>query len=104
METLLITQRIFRELSNLYSINEDPLTGCFGRRMLDEVTSKYFPADETHENASPERNFAVLILDIDQFKSWNDEHGYMIGDEVLRSVGRILRTSCRHNLDYVFRL
>ena len=38
------------------------------------------------------RGCSVLIVDIDHFKSINDEHGHLVGDEILRSVSAALRT------------
>ncbi|MCR9159798.1 MAG: diguanylate cyclase [Nannocystaceae bacterium] len=68
----------------------DPLTGALNRRGLEEG---YAP------EAAPtgEKRVAVLMVDIDHFKSINDAHGHLVGDEVLRRIARqlscVLRTS-----------
>ena len=62
----------------------DPLTGCLNRR------SFY----ETFEKDKADNRFGVFscaMVDIDHFKSINDNHGHAMGDAVLREVGRLLR-------------
>jgi diguanylate cyclase (GGDEF)-like protein len=41
--------------------------------------------------ATPGRGCALLIVDIDHFKSINDEHGHLVGDDILRAVADALR-------------
>jgi diguanylate cyclase (GGDEF)-like protein len=41
------------------------------------------------------RPFCVAILDIDEFKRVNDQHGHVVGDELLRQFARELRSACR---------
>ena len=48
------------------------------------------------------RPFAVLMLDIDNFKSLNDTYGHLAGDEVLETLAAILKRSVR-NVDFVAR-
>lgn len=60
---------------------KDPLTGLLNRRALDETMEKM---------EGDNRPFALLLIDIDRFKSVNDRHGHSAGDEVLRSVARTL--------------
>lgn len=43
----------------------------------------------------PKEHFAVLFIDLDNFKKINDTFGHMTGDEILQSVSRTLRASCR---------
>ncbi len=67
----------------------DGLTGCLNHRTFyDRVTRA------TRENA-PEVPLSVLVLDVDDFKSVNDEHGHPAGDELLVRLGDELRSACR---------
>jgi diguanylate cyclase (GGDEF)-like protein/PAS domain S-box-containing protein len=64
----------------------DPLTGCLNRRSLFEnYESVYF---ESRTSGQP---FACLMMDIDHFKSINDNYGHAVGDEVLKKVSGALQ-------------
>ena len=68
----------------------DPLTGLANRRHLAKVLKGL--ADRFVTGGT---GFSVLCLDVDHFKSVNDTHGHVIGDEVLRRVAKVLSNSIR---------
>lgn len=73
----------------------DPLTGVLNRRGFE---------DQVSMQLKNRRGTASLALcDIDKFKNINDTHGHDVGDNVLREIGRLLRTSARKR-DIVGRL
>jgi diguanylate cyclase (GGDEF)-like protein len=63
----------------------DSLTGLLNRRALFDLCGV----------APLEKNTAVLVFDLDHFKSINDMHGHSMGDEVLRRFARAMQTSLR---------
>ena len=65
----------------------DNLTGLMNRRYLTEYMH------EVHETENME-NYWLAILDIDDFKMVNDQHGHLCGDFVLRSVAEIINDCC----------
>lgn len=70
----------------------DDLTGIFNRRHFFELAEKKF--EDAQENRSP---FSVLIVDLDHFKSFNDNYGHVIGDQVLRAVAQMMRSAMRQS-------
>jgi diguanylate cyclase (GGDEF)-like protein len=68
----------------------DELTGLPNRRQVSERA----PELVARARRSGEM-VAVLVLDVDRFKSVNDEHGHAVGDAVLREVGRALMAEVR---------
>jgi diguanylate cyclase (GGDEF)-like protein len=71
----------FRELAF-----RDPLTELANRRAVDDVLRAL---------ALDRRGGAVLMIDVDAFKSVNDERGHEVGDRVLRELGQTIRRSIR---------
>ncbi|HEY4328534.1 MAG TPA: GGDEF domain-containing protein [Phycisphaerae bacterium] len=75
----------------------DPLTGLANRARFDEFFNEQFA--RAYELQRP---LSLLFIDIDHFKKVNDTHGHQAGDEVLRRIARLLRSSVR-NIDLVSR-
>jgi diguanylate cyclase (GGDEF)-like protein len=64
----------------------DALTGLYNRRYLDETLPREL--SRARREGYP---LAVIMVDIDHFKKINDAHGHPAGDDVIRSLGSILR-------------
>jgi diguanylate cyclase len=63
----------------------DFLTGLYNRKALDAQMH-----DLMQEAEETEKPLAMLVVDIDHFKKFNDNYGHLIGDEVLKMVSKIL--------------
>jgi diguanylate cyclase (GGDEF)-like protein len=96
-----LRKRLFEaELHQRDIAHRDPLTGVANRRCFDAVLEGEIAA-RTHPRGgrrrSDESPLALLILDLDDFKTINDNHGHPVGDAILRQVAEraqsILRSS-----------
>ncbi len=75
----------------------DGLTGLYNRRRLMETLT-----DETRRSQRLKHTFAVLMVDVDHFKKYNDSFGHQAGDTVLTKVAALLREATRE-VDFVAR-
>ncbi|MFN9473195.1 PAS domain-containing protein [Acidovorax sp.] len=66
---------------------KDALTGLGNRRMFDDMLTA-----EWGRHARQHTSLALLMIDIDHFKRFNDSHGHLEGDECLRRVARVSST------------
>lgn len=64
---------------------QDPLTGAFNRRHLEEFLSR-----QVNRSLLLDRPLAVLLLDLDGFKEFNDRNGHLAGDRALAEVAAAL--------------
>lgn len=62
---------------------KDPLTGLINKKEMTEIA-------QDHIKSRLAKTFALLIIDIDDFKNINDTYGHMIGDEVLKAFAQVL--------------
>ena len=75
-----------------YEASHDELTGIYNRKMFEQKRLEVMSGD-----------CALIIVDVDLFKSINDTYGHSTGDEVIKKTARLLADSFRSN-DYVCRI
>jgi diguanylate cyclase (GGDEF)-like protein len=91
--TSFLESRLLAELAQL-----DPLTGMKNRRVLDEHLARVW-----QHAVDDERTIAVLLIDVDYFKAYNDRYGHQAGDQTLRRVAHTLQSLVRRPLDVIAR-
>ncbi|HXZ94289.1 MAG TPA: diguanylate cyclase [Dehalococcoidia bacterium] len=75
----------------------DELTGLFNRRYFEERLK-----DELARHSRYNDVFSIFMIDLDNFKAYNDVYGHPSGDMLLGQIGRIIKNSVR-NVDQAFR-
>ncbi|MCM1989099.1 diguanylate cyclase [Oceanirhabdus seepicola] len=78
--------------------NQDGLTGLFNRRKLDEYLEQAWI--KSLEYKEP---LAIVMIDIDHFKGYNDTYGHPAGDDCLKMVARTIKEMLRKEIDFVAR-
>jgi len=81
-------QRLNAELQE--QAHRDPLTGCYNRRLFDDLLRGEFL-----RSTRTRLPFALVFFDLDSFKGINDTYGHGVGDDMLRHVAGILRRELR---------
>jgi diguanylate cyclase (GGDEF)-like protein len=76
----------------------DGLTGLANRRQFDDVLEREW--DRARRNGEP---LALLMLDVDWFKNYNDHYGHQMGDDCLRSLATIFANNIRRSSDLAAR-
>lgn len=74
--------------------NSDGLTGLSNRRYFDEYLNAEWKRAQREQS-----QLALLMIDVDAFKAYNDTYGHVAGDEVLRRVAAVLRDNCSRPAD-----
>lgn len=92
---LMLNYRLLMEIQKIASL--DILTGAFNRRRIEEEAERLKARSKRTGDT-----LAVMMIDVDQFKSINDSYGHPIGDEVLRRLTEIAHASIRAD-DYFAR-
>jgi len=92
-----ITERVRaeRQMQAMYTLLReqsirDSLTGLYNRRYLDATLERELVLAQRTG-----RPVSVVMCDFDHFKTVNDQHGHLAGDEVLRIFGGLLTRTCR---------
>lgn len=73
----------------VHQANTDSLT-----RLWNHGYFQYLLTEELKKAYEDKRELSLIMLDIDNFKNYNDALGHQMGDELLRDVARILKNSC----------
>jgi diguanylate cyclase (GGDEF)-like protein len=81
-------ERLNAQLTDM--ANRDALTGLYNHRYFREVLDKELARAERHD-----RVFSLVFIDIDHFKNYNDTHGHLAGDDLLRRLAGVLRQQSR---------
>ncbi len=83
----------YRELANA-----DALTGLANRRAFDERLE-----EEWHRAVAQAQPLALLLIDVDLFKSYNDIYGHVGGDECLRCIAKVIANTLQDKADIAAR-
>ncbi|MBP7791949.1 MAG: GGDEF domain-containing protein [Candidatus Goldbacteria bacterium] len=86
---------------NLYRLQEktevleikaitDPLTGLYNKNYINEQLKSFFSLSKRTNQP-----MAIIMIDVDHFKSINDKYGHLCGDEVLKKISGILKEKTR---------
>ncbi|WP_075880139.1 diguanylate cyclase [Vreelandella massiliensis] len=94
---LLLLDNMLERASGLEA-GRDSLTSLLNRKFLPVVLNR-----EIEMGRRANKRFALLMVDIDHFKAFNDNHGHDAGDSVLQQVASLLDAATRGG-DYVFRM
>jgi diguanylate cyclase (GGDEF)-like protein len=73
-----------------YQATRDPLTGIFNRRYMEETLKR-----EIHRAHRYETPVGIIMIDLDNFRLFNNTFGHDAGDVVLRDIGRFLEANIR---------
>ncbi|GAB4266336.1 MAG: GGDEF domain-containing protein [Methylomicrobium sp.] len=109
-----IIQGVLEVFTNYFDLldtsQRDQLTGLYNRyslelnldRLWNVLSSRLHHSETSNVNRTTPETYWLAVLDIDHFKTINDNFGHMIGDEVLIMVTRLLQNSFRYS-DLLYR-
>lgn len=84
--------------SLIESANTDQLTGIYNRKYLDITLDKELSTLSRYKGY-----MSLLMLDVDNFKSYNDNYGHIAGDECLKTVAKCIQSSLKRKSDFCAR-
>ena len=93
-----MTKRIRHLEAEVDKIYYDPLTGLYNRRYLDANLERIITTLSRSKSA-----LSVIMVDIDHFKSYNDLHGHLQGDECLKQIAIAINNSIDRADDFAVR-
>lgn len=78
-----------------HAATRDVLTGLYNRRFFDESSRREVLRAVRQQAKGDNAGLALMMIDIDHFKLFNDQHGHEVGDQVLREVAQVLQSQTR---------
>ncbi|WP_324171245.1 EAL domain-containing protein [Sulfurimonas sp.] len=94
---------ISRNITNSTKLKElsitDALTNIHNRRYFDYSLKREFKSSSWRKE-----NFALLIIDVDYFKDYNDSYGHPQGDKVLKRIASQMKNCINYSVNDVFRI
>lgn len=98
-----VMDRVERLVSALQQqVGLDSLTGLVSRRVLDDALAAALATPLSRDGS--DAGTALILLDVDTFKSINDVHGHPVGDDALVHLAGLLRAQVRSGDDVLARL
>ncbi len=88
---------ILNDMIMIEEYSKDPLTGLLTRRLFEKIMITQIEIAKATESQC-----AIMMCDLDHFKTINDTHGHLAGDAVIQHFSEILRTLLRKS-DFIFR-
>lgn len=89
-----LSLRTAKDVMQIYILKRqsitDPLLGIFNRRYLEECLKK-----EVLQSQRNKHPLSLFIIDIDHFKKVNDTWGHQVGDQALKHIAELIKTSVR---------
>lgn len=87
-----ISARRMREENLKTQAELDPLTGIYNRRGGEKKVAEQFDSEKGKDT-----KYAIMMIDLDNFKPVNDKYGHDIGDDVLRTITKHIKTVIRND-------
>jgi diguanylate cyclase len=63
----------------------DLLTGLYNRRVFEVIYNKFV------DNKKNQNNITLIMIGVGKFKTFNDTHGHLVGDQILKYIGTLLK-------------
>lgn len=94
-----LSRRSFLEARLISQLAQhDSLTGSKNRRVFDEHLARVWP-----QARADRRTIALLLVDVDHFKAYNDRYGHQAGDQTLRQIAQSIQAVVKRPLDLLCR-
>lgn len=94
-----LQSRVQKQRSELTELSlTDELSGIGNRRAFEDKLQQAWRRSQRHQ-----QNIALILIDIDHFKQFNDIYGHQLGDQVIRQVGKALESCTQRQDEYAFR-